>query len=138
MRHLYNAAVMRKVFDQAAAPALQSVAEIDAAERNAVEIYVEYTTATSIKIVPWVRLKAEHGGDKAEVWAQLPEITIPKVTDTANPPGGAVLGAGKTRSAPTLVSIPNCFAVMLELTNITGGGSVSVWAAPIEKAPAIS
>lgn len=138
MRHLYTPAVMQKIFSQASAAALQSVDEINMAERNAIEIYVEYTTATSIALVPWVRLKAKHNDGNAEAWAQLPSVTIPKVTDTASPPGNAVLGSGKTRSALVVVSVPNCFALKLELTTITGGGSVTVWAAPIEKPPAIA
>lgn len=137
MRNLYTPAVMEKIFDEADAAAIQS-GVIQALERNALEVYCEFTTATSLKIVPWVRLKVMHNGEKADAWAACPEVTINRVSDTANPAGATVLGGASTRSAPTVISIPNCYEVRLELTTITGGGTVTVWAACIEKAPAIA
>lgn len=138
MRNLYGPVIMRRIFDAATAVGLQTVDEIDMDERNALEVYIEYNTATTLKIVPWVRLKGYvDDNEKADIWAALPEVTIAKVTDSAHPAGPTVLGGSATRSTVVVISVPNCYAMKLELSTLASG-DVTIWAAPIEKPPAIS
>jgi hypothetical protein len=141
MRNLYTPPVLRQVFAQADDARMQLLPAFDAAERNAIQVYVEFSGASSCKIVPWIKIRVEHPitedpRNKQDVWVRLGETQILPATSTSHEEPPIIVGA--TKSTLVQLAIPNCHAYKLELTDVAGGGTVRVWSAPVEAPPAIS
>jgi len=87
-------------------------------------------------IRPWLRTKAKASEDypeTQEAWMPLAPVTLAAIAHTANQPPPVIADAA--RCVATMIAIPNAIEAKLELISISAG-RVTVWAAPVERAPA--